>query len=127
MKSVKDLDVYKMMFQLVVEIYKITESFPKAETFGLTSQMRRAAISVVSNLAEGSSRNTTGEYRNFIGIARGSLTELSCQIDVSKELLFMDDITYENLHNKTERIGQMLSGLLRSLKTNTNHEHEHEQ
>lgn len=86
MKSVKELKVYKMAFQISLDIYKLTEHFPHSELFGLVSQMRRAAVSVCSNLAEGCSRGTTKEYVHFVYMAKGSASELSCQIDLSVAL-----------------------------------------
>ncbi|MDR2412941.1 MAG: four helix bundle protein [Rickettsiales bacterium] len=120
MKSVKDLNVYKYGFQLALDIYKITEKFPKTEQFGLTQQMRRAAISINSNLSEGGSRNSSAEYRHFVGIAKGSAAELEFQIEISNKLGFVDDITAKNLVNSVIEIGKMLSGLCNSLQTTTN-------
>jgi hypothetical protein len=72
MKSVEELDVYKLAFQLTIYIYQITENFPKSELFGLVSQMRRAAVSINSNLSEGAARGTSGDYKRFVGISCGS-------------------------------------------------------
>lgn len=121
MKSVKELNVYKLAFETVVKIYKITESFPKTEIFGLVAQMRRAAISICSNLSEGCSRNSTGEYKYFSGIAKGSAAELACQIEISTALGFIDEPNSLILTKDVEEILKMLSGLINSLTTNTNH------
>jgi four helix bundle protein len=117
MKSVKDLDVYKLGFETALLVYKITEKFPKSEIFGLVSQMRRSAISINSNLSEGGSRNTTGEYKHFIGIAKGSVAELDFQIEIAKTLGFIDKNDYDVLLKNVERVGQMLSKLTQSLST----------
>ena len=123
MKSVKDLNVYKLAFKLTVDIYGITEKFPQVEQFGLVSQMRRAAVSICSNLAEGASRVSKCDYRHFVGIARGSAAELECQLDLAVALGFVKaDIAHKIQENITEVL-KMLSGLLSSLTrtTNTNH------
>ncbi|MDR1360736.1 MAG: four helix bundle protein [Rickettsiales bacterium] len=115
MQSVKELDVYKLTFEMTIRLYKIVASFPKNETFNLVSQMQRAAISINSNLAEGGSRGTTGEYKHFVGIARGSASELAYQIEISKDLGFINDGDYKYLSETLDRIGQMLSGLIKKL------------
>jgi four helix bundle protein len=119
MISVKDLDVYKTGFDIAIAIYKTTEAFPKTEIFGLASQMRRAAVSINSNISEGSSRNTTGEYKHFVGIANGSASELEFQIELSRKLGFINENDYTNLIEQITRERQMLSKLLKSL---SNHE-----
>jgi len=121
MKSVKELNVYKLSFETCMIIYKITETFPKTETFGLSSQMRRSAISICSNLSEGGARNNTGEYKHFVGIAKGSAAELLCQIEISIALGFIIEPESLILMKNMEEILKMLSGLIKSLTTNTNH------
>ena len=98
----QDLKVWQMSIRLVKEIYAITATFPKDETYGLMSQMRRAAISIPSNIAEGAARTGTREFIQFIGIARGSLSELETQLHIARELGFIDrpmaaDATIEEL------------------------------
>jgi len=109
------LDVYKITFQLTVDIYKITEKFPKEELFGLTSQMRRAVISINSNLVEGASRGTSGEYKHFVGIARGSAAELKYQIKIASHLGFINENISNNLIEISDRICQMLTGLMNKI------------
>ena len=123
MKSVKDLKVYKMAFQISLDIYKLTERFPRCEQFGLVSQMRRAAVSVCSNLVEGSSRGTTKEYLHFAHVAKGSASELGCQIDLSAALGFIKEPFAKKLKSDINEILRMLSGLVNTLTlaTNTNH------
>ena len=115
MKSVKELDVYKVVVDFTVEVYKITSTFPKEEIYGLVSQMRKAAVSINSNLVEGNMRGTKGEYRHFVGIARGSAAELSYQIEIAHKLKFINKSSYEYLMVTADRICKMLSGLLSSL------------
>lgn len=129
MKSVEDLDVYRLAFELTLRVYKITETFPKSELFGLVSQMRRAAVSINSNLSEGSARGTSGEYKQFVGIARGSTAELAYQIKIATALGFIDDKESVYLCEAVDRVGKMLSKLMekigniqRSRITNTSHE-----
>jgi len=85
MKSVEDLDVFKLAHRLVLKIYPLTSTFPKEELYGLTSQMRRSAVSIPSNLSEGANRLTSAEYRHFVGIARGSVGEICYQILLTKD------------------------------------------
>ncbi|OGG86591.1 hypothetical protein A3B87_01970 [Candidatus Kuenenbacteria bacterium RIFCSPHIGHO2_02_FULL_39_13] len=88
MNSYKDLIVWQKAMELVVEIYKLTESFPKEELYGLTSQIRRSVISIPSNIAEGSRRVSRKDFRNFLMIAYGSGAELETQIEIAKKLAF---------------------------------------
>ena len=85
-QSYRDLVVWKKSMAMVVDIYRSTQKFPKTETYGLMSQMRRAAISVPSNIAEGQARLSTGEFRQFLGNARGSLTEVETQVLLALDL-----------------------------------------
>ena len=109
----KDLDVWKKSIELVTEIYSITANFPNEEKYGIVSQIRRAAISVPSNIAEGCARFSDKENLRFLDIARGSLAELETQLIISKNLGFIDS---DNLIKKISTIAQMLSGLKRHLK-----------
>ncbi|MDR1696821.1 MAG: four helix bundle protein [Rickettsiales bacterium] len=115
MGNVRDLKVYQAAFQIAIDIYKITEHFPKSEIFGLVSQMRRAAVSINSNLSEGSYRNSTSEYKHFVGIAKGSAGELRYQIEISMELGFISEKDGEELVKKIEEICKMLAGLSSAL------------
>ena len=116
MKSVEELDVYQLTFEFTTDVYKITETFPRSELFGLVSQMRRAVISINSNLTEGYSRGSTPDYRRFVGIAKGSAAELSYQIKISNKLGFIDNNVCNNMVNTANRINQMLSKLFKSLE-----------
>jgi len=96
-------------------IYKITENFPTREQFGLTNQIRRCSVSVVSNIAEGAGRNSKGEFKQFLGIAVGSLFELETQLLISKEVGYSSDLEIKNLILSIEEIHKMLIGLKASL------------
>lgn len=119
MKSVEDLNVFKLGFQVALDVYKITEGFPKTEIFGLSNQMRRAAISINSNIAEGSSRNSSKEYKHFVGISRGSAEELKFQVKISKELGFINASDSDKLVDSLSEICKMLTGLTKSLELTT--------
>jgi len=109
--SFEKLDVWKLSVELVKEIYKITKKYPDEEKFGLVSQLRRAAISVSSNLAEGSSRTTNKDKAHFTQVSFGSLMELLCQLIISKELEFINEDELFNLRIKIEEISNKLNAL----------------
>lgn len=118
MKSVEDLDVFKLAHQLTLKIYQLTTVFPKEEAFSLISQMQRAASSINMNLAEGSMRLNSREYRHHVGIARGSAAEVTYQILLAKDLGYISSEVYEELHSDFARVGQMLTRLSQSLGRN---------
>ena len=115
-KTHKDLDVWKVGIELVKEIYMVTTQFPEEEKYGLTSQLRRAAVSFPSNIAEGAARISTKEFLRFLFISQGSLAEIDTQVIIAKELSFIDDIKYNSLDNKINRLGALLGGLIASLR-----------
>ena len=113
MHNYKQLTVWQNSVELCVLIYQITKEFPVEEKFGLTSQIRRAAISVASNIAEGAGRNSDGEFVQFLGIAAGSLNELETQIIIANQL----DFITENIENNiTQKIAEVQNKLFK-LKT----------
>ena len=116
MKTHKDLEVWKNSIKLVTLIYTITKKYPKEELFGLTSQMRRSAISIPSNIAEGAGRNSRKEFIQFLHIDRGSLAELETQIILSQNLNYLPVETFNLIDNEIKLIGGQLSGLIKSLK-----------
>ncbi len=116
MKSIEELDVFKLSHEMTLKIYKLTKDFPGEERFGLVSQMRRAAYSVPMNLAEGSHRLNTKEYRQFVGITKGSAGEMKYQLLLAKDLKYVEENTYDELRSRYERISQMLTGLAKSLE-----------
>ena len=114
-QSYRDLIVWKKSMVLVLDVYRCTQVFPKIETYGLTSQLRRAAVSVPSNIAEGQARLSTGEFRQFLGNARGSLMEVETQIQIARDLGYLEKSASENLLNAAAEVGRILNGLLASL------------
>lgn len=112
--SHEDLIVYKESMSLVIELYKQTSVFPRSEQFGLVSQMRRAAVSVPSNIAEGAARNSSKEFIRFLYISLGSVTELDTQIEISKSLGYLQDT--EGIKQKIFHIKRMLLKLIAVIK-----------
>jgi four helix bundle protein len=110
------LDVWNKSIQFVKEIYEVTADFPSDERFGLVSQMRRSAVSIPSNIAEGAARNSKKEFNNFLHIAQGSASELETQIFISRELEFLNEEVSDHLLQDLEDISKMIIGLQRSLK-----------
>lgn len=110
----RDLRVWQEAIALVKSVYQLTATFPDSERFGLTAQMRRAAISVPSNIAEGVARNSRKEFLHFLGIARGSLSELDTQLVIAKELAFSEE--NHSLENSVSDLFGLLNGLINSLK-----------
>jgi four helix bundle protein len=116
-QSYRDLVVWKKSMTFVLNVYRYTQAFPKIETYGLTSQLRRAAVSIPSNIAEGQARLSTGEFRQFLGNARGSLTEVETQILIARELGYLDENQSDFLLNDAAEVGRILNGLLASLSS----------
>jgi four helix bundle protein len=114
MAGYRDLKVWQMGMRLTIEIYRITTSFPSHELYGLTSQLRRAAVSIPSNIAEGHSRGTPKELMRFCAIAKGSLAELETQLLVASELGYSDSEKLVDILGSAAELGRMLSGLIRS-------------
>lgn len=116
MSPVKNLKVYQKAFKLSILTYKITKSFPKDELFGLVSQMRRCAVSIPSNIAEGKGRYTDKEYVRFLAIARGSLFELQTQLDIAGELKYItDSISHQEALGLIDEIGRMLTSMINKM------------
>ena len=109
-----NLEAWQQALKLVKTIYSATSTFPKSELYGLTSQMRRAAVSIPSNIAEGSARNTTPEFLRFLYIARGSLAELETQLLIARDLGYLKDA--EAPKNELYQVTALLDGLIKSLK-----------
>src|SRR6266542_4093118 len=114
-KSYRDLEVWQKGIQLAKAIYQLTMSFPSEERFGLTNQMRRAAVSIPSNIAEGHARLSTAEFQRFLSIAMDSVAELETQILLSVELGFMNEAISHEALKQLDEIGKMARGLYRSL------------
>jgi len=118
LKNYKELKVWQRAYQLCLEIYRATRAFPKEERYGLTSQIRRAAVSVPSNIAEGYGRKTTGEYIQALYIAYGSNCELETQMLLSGDLGFINGDDLEKLRMGVGDVERMLKGLIKSLGKN---------
>ena len=115
-KDYKDLQVWQKGIELVKEIYTITKKFPKDELFGLVSQMRRCAVSIPSNIAEGWMRQHTNEYIQFVYHALGSCGELDTQIIIANSLDYIDNKVMENLSEEINHIVRMLRNLIKGLR-----------
>jgi four helix bundle protein len=113
----KDLIVWQKSMRLVVEIYKLTEKMPREEVYGLTSQMRRSAVSIPSNIAEGRRRGSKNEYRQFLTIAYGSGAELETQVELLKQLPFGSKLSYNNVDNLLSEVMRMINKMLSSLRS----------
>ena len=116
LKNYKELKVWQKSYELCLEIYRTTKGFPKEEKYGLTSQIRRSAVSVVCNIAEGYGRKTTGEYVRSLYIAYGSNCELETQILLSGDLGYIDAGKLEKLRDEIGKVERMLKALIRSLE-----------
>lgn len=114
-KTFKDLLVWQKSVSLVEVVYNFTSSFPKEEIYGLTSQMRRASISIASNIAEGSSRKTTKEFIRFLSIANGSLMELETQLIIAEKLQMLSKNNCGLAIEKIDEISRMINSLINSL------------
>ncbi len=110
----KNLNTYKKADELVIAVYKVTKNFPKEELFGLISQIRRCAVSVVANVVEGYGRRTSKDKTQFYFIARGSLNELEYYIDLTHKLNYITSTDYQELSQKRDDVGRLLSGLIKS-------------
>lgn len=115
MNSYKDLTVWQKSIDLVLVIYKLTTDFPKDEVYGLSQQMRRAAVSIASNIAEGSKRSTRKDFKHFLLISLGSGAELETQIEIAKKLLYSTTTSYNNIDSLLNEIMRMLSSLKNKL------------
>jgi four helix bundle protein len=116
-RSYRELEVWQKAMDLVVECYRICERFPKAELYGLCSQLQRAAVSVPANIAEGQGRSHTKEFLNHLSIAYGSLMEVETYLQIAARLNYLDTASLEQLLERSTQIGRMLNGLMRKLST----------
>lgn len=111
--SFTGLDTWKEGHRLVLMIYDITKKFPKEEIFGLTSQIRRAAVSITSNIAEGFSRNSTKEKIQFYTIARGSNVEIQNQLLIAKDIKYIDKENFDKIAEQSVRVNKLINGMIR--------------
>jgi four helix bundle protein len=119
MGDYRQLSVWKRAHSLALGVYRSTGSFPDRERYGLIAQLRRATISVVSNIAEGSGRQSDKELARFLRIARGSVCEVECQLLLSRDLGFLPEVSWMALDSDCREVSQMLNGLIRSLRSAT--------
>ena len=113
----KDLEVWRKAMDFVTELYKQTANFPKVELYGLSSQMRRAAVSIPSNIAEGAARKSNKEFIQFLYIALGSSAEVDTQLIIAKNLNFIDVTVFEKMNVDQDEISRMLVGLIKYRKS----------
>lgn len=114
MASYRELKVWQAGVELALDVYRATRAFPSDERFGLVSQMRRAAVSVSSNIAEGHARNSAQEMIRFCGIALGSVAELEAQLTIASKLKFGNDVELNDVLQTCDKVSRMLHGLIRS-------------
>ncbi len=114
-KSYRDLVVWQMAIQLAKRIYELTKEFPQQEVYGLTNQLRRAAVSVPSNIAEGQARKLPGEFRHFLRIALGSLAEMDTQLVIATELGYIADAQSASFNSGLVEIRKKIYALINSL------------
>ncbi|HEX3144450.1 MAG TPA: four helix bundle protein [Pyrinomonadaceae bacterium] len=114
-KSHRDLIAWQKAMDLVVLIYQATASFPNHELYGLTSQMRRASVSIPANIAEGQGRRSKSEFSQFLGNARGSLLELDTHLELALRLNYLTASQHERINRQVTEIGRIINGLMRSL------------
>jgi len=115
-QSFRDLVVWQKSIQMAVAVYHLTDGFPREEVYGLSSQMRRAAVSISSNIAEGHGRLSTREYRQFLGVARGSNFELQTQSEIARALGKGDSKLLNQAEGLSHEIGRMIFGILEGIR-----------
>ena len=118
-RDYRDLIVWQKAIDLVESVYKITACFPREELYGLTIQVRRAAISIPSNIAEGHGRASTRDFLNFLSIAHGSLKEVETQVIIAERLKYINQHIRDTLFERSIEVGRLISGLSKSLKRKT--------
>jgi four helix bundle protein len=114
-RNFRDLQVWPLGKEIVLDVYAVTRRFPKEEVYGLAAQMRRAAVSIPSNVAEGFNRYHNNEYRQFLFVALGSCAELETQVEVSCDLKYTDSATRDMLLERLDHEGKMLRSLIKKL------------
>jgi four helix bundle protein len=116
-KSYRELMVWQKAMDLVEAVYRLTGAFPKEELYGLTSQMRRAAVSIPSNIAEGHGQGTDNHFARYLSISQGSLKELETQVLIAQRLGYVDQNTVQPVLGHCDEIGKMITGLQKTLKS----------
>ena len=120
MRPHQKLEAWSKAIELVTNVYKGTEHFPKEERYGLTGQIRRAAVSIPANLAEGAGRRSSKEFAHFLSNSQGSASELETELIIANRLGFLDDATFAKLIGQLERIGRLITGLTRHVAVRPN-------
>jgi len=115
----RDLRVWQKSHELVLRIYRVTEDFPKTETYGLVSQIRRAGASIPTNIAEGCGRGTDADFARFLQIALGSASEVDYQLILCRDLKYIETAAYDELDRTNSEAMKMLTSLIRKLRTNS--------
>jgi four helix bundle protein len=116
LKDFRKQKVWQKAHDLALKVYRVTEAFPKTELFGLTSQIRRAGVSIPANIAEGCGRDTDADFARFLQIAMGSASELEYHLLLAHDLGFFQKAAYEEISNKTTEVKQMLTSFIKKLK-----------
>ena len=116
-KTFRDLIVWQKAMDLIIMVYRISSGFPKDELYALTSQIRRAAVSIPSNISEGFGRHSTTDYLRFLQIALGSLYELQIQLEIAKRLKYISNENYNHTDEAAKEVERMLSAMIRKLQT----------
>jgi len=116
-QSFRDLQVWQRSMELTLAIYRLSQAFPREENFGLTAQLRRASVSIPSNIAEGQGRLNTGEFKQFLGIARGSNCELQTQLEIARALGLGDPQLLNQAESLSHEVGKMIFAILQKLQT----------
>ncbi|WP_286965035.1 four helix bundle protein [Flavobacterium sp. UBA4854] len=116
MSHFRKILVWQKSISLVTKVYKVTRTFPKEETFGLTSQIRRSSVSIPSNIAEGSGRESNKDFLRFLYISLGSLFEMQTQLEIAKNIIYINEEEFNLLYEDSREIERMLASLIRKLK-----------
>ncbi|MGI8919448.1 MAG: four helix bundle protein [Pyrinomonadaceae bacterium] len=116
MRPHQRLDLWKRSIDFVVAIYRVTDRFPKEEKFGLTSQLRRAAVSVAANIAEGAAKTSTKDFRRYLSNSQGSTSEIETELLIALRLNYLDESDFKLLSKDLDDVGRMITGLSRSLQ-----------
>jgi len=123
-QDAQDLKVWQRAIDLTVCVYRLTQKFPKEETYGLISQLRRASVSVASNIAEGRGRLNTGEFRQFLGVALGSIFEVKTQLIVARRLEMAKPVAIDEATSLSEEVSKMLTSFIQTLSSRPGHRAE---
>ena len=115
-ESYRDLRVWQRAVDLAEQVYRVTGEFPREEQFGLTIQVRRAVVSVSSNIAEGHGRKHRADFLRFLSISRGSLMEVETQLEIARRLAYVSSAQYQELNANCQDVGRLLNGLIRALE-----------